>query len=359
MDKLKVAELKDYAKSIGCKLPLGLKKNDIIKYLEGFEYEQDNGINSNRKFIKGNINELEPRYMNFEMDWKEHLFEHGWAVVKLDNWREQFVDDFFQWLSSCCERFDKNNRETWIANNLPVMYHGIIKSYFGHTELQWQIRELCVSIFADLWNCEPEELLCSFDGGCFLTNNPPLKNGEYSQWIHVDQRREDEELISVQGIVNFVNNEFEDGGLVLVENSFKIFNEYMLRHPTDGIVWGPADITDPLLSSLSKIKICAPAGSIILFDSRNFHCNVPPFHNSTNFRMCTYVCMQPRIGANQTELNKRTQAYKNGRMTSHACYGPWFKINPAQPHTYGTPHNKPPTIEIVQLTPLRSRLIGF
>jgi hypothetical protein len=119
------------------------------------------------------------------------------------------------------------------------MLHGILKHYFGHTEMQWQIRELCAPIFARIWGCQSEDLLCSYDGGCFLPCIPKdtLKHSNFKQWIHCDQQRSASHFESVQGIVNFVENGPEDGGLVLVEGSHNIFAEYMAKHPSEGITW--------------------------------------------------------------------------------------------------------------------------
>lgn len=139
----------------------------------------------------------------------------------------------------------------------------------------------------------------------------------------------------------------------------------MAKHPSEGIVWGPSDMTDPLLSERALIKICAPAGSIILFDGRTFHCNVHPWGSilkddgSPRFRMCTYVSMQPRAGASPKELSKRIKLYEKGRMTGHWCYGPFFKETAEHPRSYGTLNNKPNVIEIASLNNLRSRLIGY
>jgi len=169
----------------------------------------------------------------------------------------------------------------------------------------------------------------------------------------------------VQGIVNFVENGPEDGGLVLVEGSHSIFAEYMTKHPSEGITWGPADMTDPLLSTRNLIKICSPAGSIILFDSRVFHCNVPPYgsilreNGTPRFRMCTYVSMQPRIGATSKELTKRIKLYEKGRMTGHWAYCTWFKEIAEQPRTFGGSNNRPLMVEIAQLNQLRRCLIGY
>lgn len=362
-----LAKIKEWAKENDLKVPTGLKKTQLVEYLEGAYQERRVGIRKENKFSTTSLDLLEPRYANFEMDWLLHLHDHGWAVVPIEGWDSSFTEQFLSWFEGCSSNFKGNDMNTWKPVNMPVMSRGILKNYFGQTELQWKIRELCASIFARLWNCQSEDLLCSYDGGCFLPCVPKdgEKNSIFKSWIHVDQNRNERQFCCVQGVVNFQENNFEDGGLVLVEGSNRIFSEYMEKHPSDGIIWGPADTDDPLLSERPTIKICAPAGHIILFDSRTFHCNVHPFgsilreDNTPRFRMCTYVSMQPRSGASTKELEKRIKLYEKGRMTNHWCYGSWFKETPEHPHTYGAPNNKPELIEIAQLNPLRQRLIGY
>ena len=362
-----VPQIKDWAKANHIKAPQGLKKADLIQYLTAAYQEKLSGANSQGKNAIAPLDILQPKYADLTIDWITHLHTHGWAVLPVPNWNPEFTNMFLSWFESCSTNFNKTDRSTWKSANLPVMHHGILKQYFGHTELQWTIRESCVPIFARIWGCQPEELLCSFDGGCFLPCIPKeaLKNTSFKQWIHNDQMRTLTNFACVQGIVNFEDNGPEDGGLVLVEGSQNVFSEYMDKHPSEGITWGPSDMTDPLLSTRPLIKICAPPGHIILFDSRTFHCNVHPSGSmlkedgTPRFRMCTYVSMQPRIYASEKELAKRITLYEKGRMTGHWCYGSWFKETAEHPRAYGGHINRPATVEIAELNPLRRRLIGY
>jgi len=313
--------------------------------------------------------------MNFNVDWWEHLHKEGWAVVEIENWKAEFVDRFFDWFESCSSEsgdssssgFKRDDPETWKNKQMPSMIHGILKHYFGHTEFQWQIRELCGPIFSKIWKTPVEDLLCSFDGGCFMPAvlKEELLKSKSKQWYHHDTTRDFPGFCCVQGVVNFVENGFEDGGLVLLEGSKHVYNEYMEKHPTYGFVWQPCDMSDPLLSNLKHIKICAPAGHLILWDGRMIHCNVAPWSNDGNdkgrYRMATYVSMQPRVSATTSELEKRKNWYKTGRMTGHWCYGPYLQSNSENPRTYGQsgPIVKPSTIEIAELNPLRKSLIGY
>lgn len=358
-----IVQLKEWAKINGFRAPSGLKKAELVQYLMGAYQEKMAGITREQKNPSMAIDVLQPRYADPGLDWHTHLHTHGWAVAPIPGWNPNFTPMFFAWLASCSPNFKSDDPTTWKTANMPVMLHGIVKQYFGHTAMEWEIRELCAPIFAQIWGCQPEDLLCSYDGGCFLPASPEKRS--FKNWIHNDQFRSLTNFACVQGIVNFVENGPEDGGLILVEGSHTIFERYMTRHPSEGITWGPADISDPELAKRSLIKICAPAGHIILFDSRTFHCNVHPCSSvlradgTPRFRMCTYVSMQPRAGATPKELEKRRRLYETGRMTGHWCYGHYFKETAENPRTYGGEINRPTTVEIAPLTPLRMRLIGY
>jgi len=352
-----VDQIKKWAKTNDINIPSGLNKQKLIYYLNGILTERSNGIYKQKRKQK-NIENLIPKWADNNINWLEHLHINGWAVVPLKNWDVNFTNDFFDWLESFNNKFKRNDFNTWIPDNMPLLQYGMLKHYIGHTEFIWKIRELCTDVFKEIWQCKKEELLSSFDGACFLTSN---NSNKFPQWIHCDQPRCYPYFSSVQGIVNFLENGPEDGGLVLVEHSHKIFNDYMNKYTSEGIIFEKTNIDDPLLSSKNLIKICAPAGSIILFDSRTFHCNIHPNPSDSHprLRLCTYVSMQPRCDAPPDILNKRIKLYNEGRMTNHYCYGEWFKENTKHPHTYGKPFIKPDNIIIAPLNPLRKRLIGF
>jgi hypothetical protein len=363
LEKGTVTEIKNWAGIKGFQVPSGLKKENLVDYLKGLNYEKDNNIIHENANSEMKLDELVPIYADPNMKWQDHLSVHGFAVVPINGWDTKFVDTFLKWFESCNSNFKSDDPSTWLTKNMPIQLHGILKHYFGHTELQWQIRELCAPIFAEIWKCTPEELLCSFDGGCFLPAKE--KRTKNKSWIHVDQSRYQLDFQCVQGVVNFVENGPEDGGFVFVEKTHNYFAEYMKRYPSEGIKWGPINMADENIKKSRICKVCAPAGSIILFDSRLFHCNVSPSGSklrsdgTPRFRMATYVSMQPRKNATDSELKKRVELYEKGRLTGHWCYGYYFDANPENPYARGGHNNKPEVIEIAQLNPLRKKLIGY
>ncbi len=360
-EKLTIPKLREFAKDHDISVPSKATKAQIIQYIKGMlattKEETNNTVTQ--------LSTITPVTVNSELDWLEHLQEYGWSVVPIDNWNSGYTDMFFNWLESCVVKdgntttFQRHDIDTWKRQTMPPMLHGIFKHYLGHTEMQWQIRELCLPYFERIW--QTDDLLCSFDGGCLLQAQADVSN--FKQWIHCDQPRNMPGFCCIQGVVNFEDCGPEDGGLVLLDKSHLVWNNYMERHPAHGIFWGPADLSDPDLQECQPIKICAPAGSLILFDSRLMHCNMHPTgsifkDDKIRYRMCTYVSMQPRAGATDKELKQRITAYEKGRLTGHWCYGSWFSVNAENGFHTGT-EIKPAKPEIAQLNPVRARLIGY
>jgi hypothetical protein len=368
--KTTVVQLNAFAKENDIKLPSGLKKAEKVEYIKA-KLRQ----NAKTGYRKELVN-LISVWMDEDCNWKDHLQLHGWCTVPIDGWKDSFVDQFFDWLELCSNDFKRDDPDTWIAQNMIPLLHGIIKQGMAHTELQWKIRELCYPIFQEL--LQTDDLLCSFDGGCFLTAKK--KKGEALEynvkdlWIHNDTPRCERtsivsqftgfaldvpaEMECYQGIVNFVENGEKDGGLVLVSNGRSLFHDYMEDYPSTGFKWERSSTVSKYFDHSQYIKICAHAGDLILWDGRMFHCNVAPEGDKEKYRMCLYVSMQPKIFATKKELEKRRKLYKEGRMTGHWTYGRFFEANPKNPRTYGKVVVSPPPNQITELNELRSSLVG-
>lgn len=355
-ETMTVPQIKTWAKENNIQVP-NLRKKELITFLLG-STSQPPRVEITAAEIQ---EKLVPCYCK-DQDWMSHLEEKGWCTVPIPGWSDEhsetFKDAFFTYLESCCSNFNRDDRTTWTPKNLPVLLHGILKSDFGHTPLQWAVREMCCPIFEEIWGVDKKDLLCSFDGGCFLVGTKKPMRGK--QWIHCDQPRvfckENgyDERQCFQGVVTLTPSGPKAGGLVVVEGSHKVWKGYMDRHPQDGLKWGPADIADPELSKLKLVKVCAPEGYMLLWDSRTFHCNT----TGKEDRMCLYVSMQPRCRATPKEILRRIKYYEEGKMTGHWCYGDWFKAN-TLPRTYGKETNRAPEIEIAELNDVTRRLVGY
>lgn len=375
--KTTVTQIKKWAKEQNIIIPSSIsRKADIIYYIQCAVLERQQGTTSfESKTLP--LADLIPVNQPEEISWRQHLMEHGWAVAPIPGWADvedknqittNFQNTFFDWLESSVNNetnestlFKRDDRSTWIAKNLPPNIRGgMFKQFLGHLPFQWQIRTMCRPLFAEIWQVPEDQLLSSFDGGSF---NYPKKDTSFKEWFHVDQARPLNGVSNfecVQGIVHLNDNlthtvedgicTAADGGLVLIENSRDVFDSYMAKYSTYGHTWGYANIEDPLLADKRLIRILAPAGHITLWDSRMFHAGSPPCSaDGNNYRMCLYVSMQPKIGADKATLAKRTKAFQDDRLSSHWCYGKYFSINPKLPRTYGNSYYKP-VYEKAQLT---------
>jgi hypothetical protein len=327
MQSLTIPQLKEYCKANHVDYPAGMSKTTALQYIAGCLAEP------RRPMIPWSWPEIYPAIVDVQSTAFQHLQEYGWTVIDLPGWNNSYVSRFFDWLESFGTAFDRTNIKTWTTANMPAATHGIFKQFIGHTKFCWDIRSLCAPAFAALYNIPAADLLCSFDGGCLLKPKslPP------KHWFHSD-----------------------DGGTLLLERTDQIYTQYLQSHPSYGYKWEVCDMADPLLQNRRLIKICAPAGSLILFNGRTFHQNLPPSPNSETVRMCTYVSMQPRSCASAAELKKRIKLYEEGRMTGHWCYGHYFKANPKAPRVYGGVQNlEPEVVEIAELDALQRSLVGY
>lgn len=139
---------------------------------------------------------------------------------------------------------------------------------------------------------------------------------ESKSWPHIDQHPTEPGRQSIQGALNLYDSGLEDGGLVVYSGSMENHSNW---DPTQK--WVKPDPSSPVLSRYERIKVCAPAGTLFLWDSRTVHCNQPPSPTRNSVdpipRMVIYICMTPASMCTPSELEKKRQAFWNGDTTSH------------------------------------------
>lgn len=75
------------------------------------------------------------------------------------------------------------------------------------------------------------------------------------------------------------------------------------------------------------VRMSASAGSLVLWDSRCVHSNLPPVASpGENERLVVYVCMLPKAACPPEDLYKKQLLFQETKMTSHWPY-------PAAPFT--------------------------
>eukprot|EP01089_Gocevia_fonbrunei_P007048 TRINITY_DN1806_c0_g3_i1.p1 TRINITY_DN1806_c0_g3~~TRINITY_DN1806_c0_g3_i1.p1 ORF type:complete len:340 (-),score=75.15 TRINITY_DN1806_c0_g3_i1:56-1075(-) len=281
---------------------------------------------------------------SFEVDDEEgykYLEEHGYVVfTNVLNQEEvekgkNLAWEFLEKLPNASIKRDDHN--SWSEGWPDTHGKGIIVvEGAGQSEFLWYVRgvEKVKQIYSKIWGTD--DLITSFDGFCmhrpFEYNPNWLTRGG---WYHVDQNGHKKPgKICVQGLVNFYDAGEEDGGLVVVPDTTKIFNEICDNRPqfkdySDFLPLATNDekgIWKNEAKDCTPVKICAKPGDMILWDSRTVHCNAPATSARTlptdgtvlsPRRVVCYVCMTPKSRASSEVIAYRRQCYVDGHTTSH------------------------------------------
>ena len=281
---------------------------------------------------------------------------------------------------------DINNWPDWRwPHSLSIK--GLIQHYgsLSHCQAVWDVRQnpKVAGVFADIWQVNSSELLTSFDG--LGVQKPPEYTKKYSDplgtpWHHIDQGAGKQGLQCVQGFVNLIEGTSEDGCLIVRPRSHlyhQAFHETFPGHQADWVLltdqekaWydaiaaqSPNSMFD--FHGCAPIRVAAPAGSLVLWDSRTVHANATALAQRSipKFRVVIYVCMTPRSWATEKNLEKKRKYLLEGRVTTHWPHQ--VKVFGKVPRLYGdTSFDDSFAIDkavkkVPQLTALGQRLAGF
>ncbi len=329
--------------------------------------------------------EANPNYrFDITGDWKNYLLNAGFVVVSGIVNKEQAARYLAQTWDVIEELSNNNVKRDDLAtrkkhSNYPYMMHGGMIQYLGHSQVQWDVREACAPIFAELYNVPVEQLSTSFDGLCFMDGTRGYKKQDPTSFLHADQAPSKRFQYSVQGILNLVDNGPDNGGFVCVPGSH-LYRDFWDAKVENGEILKTSDWylfseqekrSDPMFNEW--IKVCAQAGDIILWDSRTWHCNTTPSGKYSlsgkathkekveladrHIRVCIYVCMLPKISVSDKVKMHRREAVVEGRVTSHHP-GAGFRKFPKKPQ-YCTDATYNRAVAIQQrliMTPLQKTL---
>ncbi|KAK5746237.1 hypothetical protein LTR17_000972 [Elasticomyces elasticus] len=267
-------------------------------------------------------------------DWRDDFHKYGCTLIKgvLSKERAQYyVNKQLEWLKSFNLGFDPNDQSTWKAEHLPVSFKGgMMFSYaVTHEKMAWEARTepAIVDIFEKLW--ATPELIASFDG---LNIFPPQKDlaKSWTPWPHCDQNPERKGMQAVQGLINFAPNGENDGGLVLMKGSAKLFNEFFAREREQGdhedapppeikfmdlFLFNKRDVKWFEDRGCELVKINMEPGDFVLWDSRTMH--YAKFPEGDQIRHAQYICMTPRKFATEEALEAKKFCFENYYGTTH------------------------------------------
>jgi hypothetical protein len=305
--------------------------------------------------------------------WLTHLKEHGYAVVpnvisqdKIDSYKTRF----WEWMSS----FGTNLNEdpaTWESKNWPPSIRGLLQHYgIGHAKFVWDLRceAAVLEVFSKIW--KDSNLLVSFDGACLSKPAHIKKNLEKDSWAHIDQGpAKAGQFECIQGLMTFTEAGPGLGGLLVYKDSAQLHKKFFKRFPELAKSVGNADWCKLEVEHRDwyfrhgavEVQPAAPAGSILLWDSRTVHWAARPSQEQKHCRMAVYLCYVPRSKATKKDLEKKQKAFLERRMTSHWPAKP--RLFAKAPRTYGNEEAKKFTdrkvISDSEVTETIRKLAGF
>lgn len=316
------------------------------------------------------------RYIAAPENLKETLEEYGVAIIPSvlnDDECSKMASGMWDTLEHWTQNWDtqinrykpyswRNIRDLFPKHSMLIQQYGL-----GHAQFIWNLRQnpKCVDIFAKLWNCNPEDLLVSFDAASFHMPPEITEIGWHKKtWFHSDQSYLRNDFECIQSWVTAFDVNDGDATLAFYEQSHKFHKDFAQHfNITEKDNW--YKLENDTQMQFYKDKGCTeryikcPKGSMVFWDSRTIHCGVEPRKNreNTTFRCVVYLCYMPRILSNEKELKKKIKAFEEMRMTSHwPCK---VKLFPKMPRTYGAEVKEIVALNPPEINELGRRLVGY
>lgn len=315
-------------------------------------------------------------YISLLENAKESLETNGIAVIpnilKLDE-VQQMQAGMWNILEDVTKRFDtpidRNDDKTWAEMFKLYPLHSMMLQNFGigHYQDVWNVRQnsnICKA-FSTIWNSTPEEMLTSFDAISIHMPHEVTGKGYYkgNDWLHTDQSYTRSNLECIQGFVTAYDIREGDATLTILSKSHKyhekVGKKFNITSKKNWHKLTQEQIDFYIGEGCKRECIMAPAGSLVLWDSRLIHAGQEPLKDRVqpNFRFVVYVCQLPKSHCDSKNLIKKQQAFNDLRLTSH-----WpnkVKLFPKFPNTYGGPMPIVDPIPLPILTNLGKSLAGI
>jgi hypothetical protein len=234
---------------------------------------------------------------------------------------------------------------TITQDQLPYNLHGILTypRMVGEEVMAVRFSPEVANVFSSLWGVPPSDLITSEDRSNYMPAAPMNKREQIKsqidlyRWLHVDQCSKLQGLQCVQGLVTLTNVSDDGGTLVVVPKSHLHHKEIVAK--AEGESSGKKSlvnfvrISKNIIDSFGLAPIAvrpATAGSMLLWDSRLIHCNIP---TADDERMVVYTCQVPRSWFIPSQLKRRQETFFTSRTTSHWPH--FVKKTGIKPHLYG------------------------
>ncbi|KUJ15036.1 phytanoyl-CoA dioxygenase [Mollisia scopiformis] len=265
-------------------------------------------------------------------DWRDDFYKNGYAVIKnaiTPEKAKSYQDRALDWVQSFDLGLDLKDSTTWTEAHLPKSFKNMYHYYCaGHEKFLWDARTEpgILKIYEDLWGTK--ELVVSFDG--FNIGLPKRTDIQKMPWPHCDQAPTRKGLACAQGFLNLAPSGPKDGGLMLMEGSAPLFEEFfsepreMFRPP--GGRGPPKDFVDLFLFKQEHLDWfrergcelmqvdCGP-GDFVIWDSRTMH--YASFPEGEEIRTVFYICYTPRAFGTQEDMDLKARLFETYRGTTH------------------------------------------
>lgn len=302
------------------------------------------------------------------------IAEHGVAIVPNVLTNDECVKlqtqmwDYVEYVTSDWDTpVKRNDVSTWRAFYELGSLHGMMLHYgeVGHSQACWDVRQNpnVVEVFRVFYGVEA--LLSSFDGLNFSLPPEVTNRGwDNSDLLHTDQAFTVPGFKCMQAWVTALDVTPGDATLVYLKGSHKYHAEFaqvfgLTKHKPDWFKLNREQQNWFIAKGCELTRIECPAGSMVCWDSRTVHGPGGPVKGRAvlNFRMVSYVCMQPHQMATEKMLKRKREAFEEKRTTSH--WAAKVKVFPKMPRSYGKPMKTQKALPAPVVTPLGRELAGF
>lgn len=224
--------------------------------------------------------------------------------------------------------------DTWgQAMRWPPMLRGGEVPYLGHAPFLWRLRVAAAAFFARFYRVPVRGLASSFEGFCMMHGARNYqRGGDRVSHLRCDQGPHRRGLWSLQAALNLVDSGPGDGGVVVIPGSHlehtRFFEASAVRAATrgDAYLLGE-DEKAPYRDRARKVE--APAGALIVWDSRALHCTAVPTRPGA-LGASAAVCMVPAAEVSPGVRALRERAFHSRRSTGHHP-GEGFRVLPPVP----------------------------
>ncbi|KAJ5733971.1 hypothetical protein N7493_002757 [Penicillium malachiteum] len=221
-----------------------------------------------------------------------------------------YASEAYSWLESWGLGYQRNDPSTRKQENLLFTHRNGIFNRYGvaHEQFVWDLRseESLMDKFAQIWGTD--ELLVSYDGLNLSLPEAerPKTHPIFAPWSHIDQSPLRSNLQCVQYIMNLLLNGPEDGGVMVLEESSKLYADVWehfdhKKGENGWNTWKQQFLDECALGSNRR--------------DRTVHYGAAP--SSTNDRFAAYVCYKPASMVSDEAKEVRVGAWARKDGTAH------------------------------------------